>query len=194
MRLDDLDGVIRDTLRREAAASAYRVDGLEDRIAATLAGRLPKQGLRGTARQLLSPRRGVRTTQLVVLAATAACFLLMGAVIAPRLGFVSPADGTTQLRSMLDAPSSATLFVVPAPGAETVAVLGNFNEWTAMPLVDPDDDGIWTASLDLPPGRYEYAFLVDGRWWGQDPLADEYVRSFGEYNSVRYVGRPGEGA
>jgi hypothetical protein len=47
--------------------------------------------------------------------------------------------------------------------------------------------------LTLPPGRYEYAFVVDGRWWGQDPLADEYVHSFGEYSSVRYVGKAGDG-
>jgi 1,4-alpha-glucan branching enzyme len=73
-------------------------------------------------------------------------------------------------------------------------VVGNFNDWEATPLSDENGDGIWTASIPLPPGRYEYAFVVDGRWWGQDPLADEYVRSFGEYNSVRYVGQVGDGA
>ena len=72
--------------------------------------------------------------------------------------------------------------------------LGNFNDWEATPLSDDDGDGIWTASIPLSPGRYEYAFVVDGRWWGQDPLADEYVRSFGDYSSVRYVGRAGDGA
>lgn len=86
------------------------------------------------------------------------------------------------------------LFVMPAPNAKSVAVVGNFNNWSPTPLSDPDGDGIWTARIPLPPGRYEYAFVVDGHWWGQDPLADDYVRSFGQYNSVRYVGRVGEGA
>jgi 1,4-alpha-glucan branching enzyme len=81
---------------------------------------------------------------------------------------------------------------MPAPNAKSVAVLGTFNNWEPTPLTE-NKDGIWTASLTLPPGRYEYAFVVDGRWWGQDPLADEYVHSFGEYNSVRYVGKAGDG-
>jgi hypothetical protein len=46
----------------------------------------------------------------------------------------------------------------------------------------------------LPPGRYEYAFLVDGSWRGQDPDADEYIQSFGQFSSVRYIGRGGDDA
>jgi len=77
------------------------------------------------------------------------------------------------------------------PQAQSVAVVGDFSAWEPVPLTDPDGDGVWTAVLDLPPGRYEYAFIVDGNWVGQDPQADEYVRSFGEYTSVRYVGTGG---
>jgi len=71
-------------------------------------------------------------------------------------------------------------------------VVGDFNAWEATPLTDENQDGIWTASIPLQPGRYEYAFVIDGRWWGQDPLADEYVRTFGQYSSVRYVGGGGD--
>jgi hypothetical protein len=191
MKLDDLDGVLRESLRRDVAVSAYRIDGLEDRVTATLAGRLPRQGAFGILRQLLAPSTGVRFAQLAVLGATAACFLVLGVFVASRIG--TPSDPVHELRAALESENS-TLFIVPAPDAESVTVLGNFNGWTATPLSDPDGDGIWTATLELPPGRYEYAYLVDGRWWGQDPLADEYVRSFGEYNSVRYVERAGDGA
>jgi hypothetical protein len=193
MRLDDLDRVLRETLHQDAEQTAYRIDGLEDRVAATLSGRLPHQGLTGLLRQLLAPSRRVRFAQLAVVGATAACFLLLGVYLAPQLGRNAPVDSVRALHAALTS-ENATLFVVPAPDAESVTVLGNFNGWTATPLADPDGDGIWTATLDLPPGRYEYAYLVDGRWWGQDPLADEYVRSFGEYNSVRYVEREGDDA
>jgi len=193
MRLDDLDGALRETLRQEAAASAYRIDGLEDRVVATISGRSPNPGAMGVLRQLLAPSKGGRVAQLALVGATAACFLFLGTALGPRLRGVHTPESVTALRAAL-ASENATLFVVPAPDAESVTVLGNFNGWTATPLSDPDDDGIWTATLDLPPGRYEYAYLVDGRWWGQDPLADEYVRSFGEYNSVRYVERKGDDA
>jgi len=79
-------------------------------------------------------------------------------------------------------------FALVAPNATDISVLGDFNLWEPTALSDADGDGVWRTSMFLPPGRYEYAFVIDGRWWGQDPLADEYVRSFGEYSSVRYVG------
>jgi 1,4-alpha-glucan branching enzyme len=101
---------------------------------------------------------------------------------------------TTPIVSAAAEGQNKVLFVMPAPGADSVSVVGNFNGWEATPLADDNKDGIWTASILLPDGRYEYAFIVDGRWWGQDPLADGYVHSFGEYNSVRYVGQVGEGA
>lgn len=27
-----------------------------------------------------------------------------------------------------------------------------------------DEGGNWNAKLDLPPGRYEFKFVVDGQW------------------------------
>ena len=31
-------------------------------------------------------------------------------------------------------------------------------------LLTQRDDGTWAITLDLPPGRYEYKFVVDGQW------------------------------
>ncbi|MBI1785070.1 hypothetical protein HYR69_07985 [Candidatus Sumerlaeota bacterium] len=31
------------------------------------------------------------------------------------------------------------------------------------------DEGSWTLCLDLPPGRYEYKFVVDGVWGCGEP-------------------------
>lgn len=60
-----------------------------------------------------------------------------------------------------------------APEAGTVAVAGTFNGWD--PSASPPTrlaDGTWAATLDLPPGRYEYKFLVDGRWCCDPGCAD----------------------
>jgi len=57
--------------------------------------------------------------------------------------------------------------------AHTVAIAGNFNGWNpqANILEDPEGDGIWTGTLKLEPGRYEYMFVLDGEKWLPDPNA-----------------------
>jgi hypothetical protein len=55
--------------------------------------------------------------------------------------------------------------------ASHVVVVGDFNDWdpAATPLRPGDQGGTWTVELRLPPGRYRYTFLVDGRRWVPDP-------------------------
>jgi len=203
---DELERILRDTLQREVAESAPRLEGLEERILSDLGERRPRLGLVEWLGQLLAPTRGGRVGQFAIVGATAAAFLLIGLFISgDLLDRVSPpqfelapavASGAAP---MADEDSVSgdqqVLFVVPAPlNAKTVVVVGDFNHWEETALTDDDHDGIWTATIPLAPGRYEYGFLIDGRWWGEDPRADEHVQSFGEYSSVRYVGRGGDGA
>lgn len=58
-----------------------------------------------------------------------------------------------------------TEFKCHAPNAQSVFLAGAFNEWNpgATPM-QRTDDFIWTTSLNLAPGRYEYKFVVDGVW------------------------------
>ena len=192
MREHDLEGILRDTLHQEVSQAKTGIEGLEARIVAELGESQPRLGLHGWLRQLLAPTRGARFGQLAVVGATAALFLVIGLFVAERLPFLgTPA---TIHPALAQADENELLFVLPALNAEQAAVVGNFNSWEPTPLSDADGGGIWTANIALPPGRYEYAFVIDGRWWGQDPHADEYVRSFGEYSSVRYVVGGGDGA
>ncbi|MEZ4827260.1 MAG: T9SS type A sorting domain-containing protein [Bacteroidia bacterium] len=48
-------------------------------------------------------------------------------------------------------------------------VSGTFNSWSgdANPLSDPDNDGIWTTTLNIPTGTIEYKFTYDN-WAGQE--------------------------
>ncbi len=52
-----------------------------------------------------------------------------------------------------------------APGAQAVSVAGTFNGWdTAATPLARDAGGDWSVLLDLPPGRHEFKFVVDGAW------------------------------
>ena len=55
--------------------------------------------------------------------------------------------------------------------ASQVVVVGDFNDWDpdATPLRPGNEGGTWRVELKLPPGRYRYTFLVDGRRWVPDP-------------------------
>ena len=71
--------------------------------------------------------------------------------------------------------------------AHTVAIAGDFNGWNpqAIILEDPEGDGIWTGTLKLEPGRYEYMFVLDGEKWLPDPNALRYVKDgFGNKNAI----------
>ena len=71
--------------------------------------------------------------------------------------------------------------------AHTVAIAGDFNGWNpqANLLEDLKGDGIWTGTLKLEPGRYEYMFVLDGEKWFPDPNALRYVKDgFGNKNAI----------
>src|SRR5690606_32428185 len=80
-------------------------------------------------------------------------------------------------------------FVMSAPGARSVALAGDFNEWTpSVALEDPDGDGVWTGRVALEAGVHEYMFVIDGTEWRPDPNALSYTDDgFGRRNSVLAV-------
>jgi 1,4-alpha-glucan branching enzyme len=66
-------------------------------------------------------------------------------------------------------------FELDAPKAWSVSVVGTFNDWKpgATPLTHIGGDR-WVNELSLAPGRYEYRFVVDGKWI-DDPKAKAYM-------------------
>jgi hypothetical protein len=80
-------------------------------------------------------------------------------------------------------------------GAHSVAVIGNFNEWhpNGFEMHRNDRSQPWSIQLQLPPGRYEYSFLVDGQKIIADPQAPFYQDDgFGNQNGVLIVGNSHE--
>lgn len=77
---------------------------------------------------------------------------------------------------------------VVAGDAESVCIVGDFNDWnaTATPMKKRKNQD-YAVTLELRPGReYQYRYLIDGSKWENDWNADKYVKNpFGDSdNSV----------
>ena len=81
--------------------------------------------------------------------------------------------------------SQRMTFSLEAPSAREVSLGGDFNHWNpgAIPM-NKNEKGIWKKAVVLPPGRYEYKFLIDGHWQN-DPKNDQTCPNcFGTHNNV----------
>ena len=79
-----------------------------------------------------------------------------------------------------------TVFVQPVTEAKRICVSGDFNYWSpsATPLRRNPRLGVWETCVPLPPGRYRYRLVVDGRWM-PDPHNDKVeVNPYGEFDNI----------
>jgi len=68
-------------------------------------------------------------------------------------------------------------FILPAGvQADSVALCGEFNYWSADIKLERDADGSWRTTVPQGPGRaYRYRYLLDGERWENAWQADGYV-------------------
>ena len=66
-----------------------------------------------------------------------------------------------------------TTFVYVAPSAQSVSVVGDFNNWGLgdSALVATNNKGVWSVTARVPAGVHRYAFVVNGKQWMADPNA-----------------------
>jgi hypothetical protein len=142
----------------------------------------------------VAPRRNGRRPAIgFAVAASLVLGTLLGWVLHDRVG--TPRSAVAPAPGMADIPSTREVrlvqFVLTAPQASHVVVVGDFNEWdpAATPLVRREG-GAWTAAIPVAPGRHVYAFIVDGDRWVSDPAAPLAPEDgFGIRNSVIVVGQ-----
>lgn len=70
------------------------------------------------------------------------------------------------------------------PGSE-VYVAGDFNNWDEKKrkLKEQDGPGLFSTSIMLDKGEYQYKFIINGNW-SIDPNRDWVPNSMGTLNSV----------
>jgi len=77
------------------------------------------------------------------------------------------------------------IFSLEAPGANEVILMADFNKWNrAVHPMKKGDNGVWTKTVIVPLGRYEYKYLVDEEWWNDPKNQDVCYNQHGTLNSV----------
>jgi hypothetical protein len=154
----------------------------------------PAGRLAAAARWWRRPRT-LRVSPLGGLALAAGLVTLLvwrGTTSRPATGRPAVSESAAAAPGVLLARHGATLvqFVLVAPDARRVALVGDFNDWdpAATPL-RASAGGAWSAAVQLTPGRHRYAFVVDGDRWLADPAAPPAPDDdFGSPGSVVTVG------
>lgn len=137
----------------------------------------------------LSPRVGI-----AIAAGISTIIALGGVAVGSRIA--APSQGSSHIAEATPPRDTVQLvrFVFVDSGASSVALVGDFNEWTrgATALKRSGAPGVWSVSVALTPGRHEYAFIVNGSRWVADPLAVKSSDDFGTESSVIRVGTAGK--
>lgn len=79
-------------------------------------------------------------------------------------------------------------FTIAAATGLPVFVAGTFNNWDAESIPLVEKDGVYTATIEVEPGEYEYKFIVNGFWtMDPDPAREWRPNGLGTLNSVLVV-------
>jgi hypothetical protein len=183
-------GSLDEVARREALALASIAAAAARAPAAAPAGDFTARTM-ARVRARRPPRRSVWTwlrapalSPLTALAGAAA--VAVGAFGLAGWYVHAPAGHTPPAISRSIAPEVVARLAYRAPLAREVAVAGDFNGWNPQAArMHRGQGGVWSVEIPVSTGRrYQYMFLVDGRWV-TDPDAPASVDDgFGGRNAV----------
>ena len=181
------------SIARELQAPVQLNAALDARIMRAVR-ELPRHAQASLWARLTTPRR-VTITPLTwgVLAASLAVFAVLGAAhayqdvhraAAPIAKALFPASDKAQ-------PAPRVQFVLVAPDAKKVAVVGDFNGWDASHAdfqAKHRGGGVWSVTAPVPVGHHRYSFVIDDSVWVADPIAPRAAdNDFGVPNSAIVV-------
>lgn len=89
-------------------------------------------------------------------------------------------------RGRKPAPGKEVTFTIHAEKGKTVYLAGEFNNWdpTAKKMAYKARQGIYTATVKLVEGTYQYKFIVDGTWCADPENVNAVANDQGTFNSV----------
>jgi len=144
--------------------------------------------------RLTAPRAiVVRPLSAGLLAACVLALAGLGLVQAAKMvrAAAKPAVGGVFARTAKPAATQRVQFVLVAPDAKKVAVVGDFNGWDASHAAyqaKHRGGGVWSVTAPVPVGHHRYSFVVDDTVWMADPTAPRASdNDFGLPNSAIVV-------
>ncbi len=77
-------------------------------------------------------------------------------------------------------------FTVRAEPGKSVFLAGCFNKWAPAEkqMLDKKNEGVYSCTVKLAPGTYQYKFVIDGVWCADPENADFVQNDHGTLNSV----------
>ena len=77
-------------------------------------------------------------------------------------------------------------FTVHAEKGKAVYLAGEFNQWnpTAKKMAYKARSGLYTATVKLAAGTYQYKFVIDGTWCADPENVNAVANDQGTFNSV----------
>ena len=84
------------------------------------------------------------------------------------------------------AAGKAVTFTVHGEKGRSVYLAGEFNKWdpTAKKMAYKARAGIYTTTVKLAPGDYQYKFVIDGTWCADPENVNAVPNGHGTFNSV----------
>lgn len=130
-----------------------------------------------------SPLLGLEIGSVAVAAIVLFLMLSPGKFLHPEA-----ATSHSDLQAMATIPpaNSRVGFSLYAPGAKSVSLISDFNGWSSERSVQlhPLGHDKWGVAVKLPPGSYQYAFLINGHKVVTDPAARQVNDDFGHKNAI----------
>lgn len=81
---------------------------------------------------------------------------------------------------------TATFFLPRYSANQKIYLSGSFNAWSTMQLPMQKNDSGWIIRISLPPGRYSYKYIIDGKWSADPGNKQKEDDTYGGHNSIVY--------
>jgi len=95
------------------------------------------------------------------------------------------------LFSARQSPDGNARFFLPGfEEAKQVILSGSFNGWDEGAFALEKVEGGWETRLQLDAGRYEYKFIVDGKWMEDPNNPDKRINEYDTFNSILNIAMP----
>lgn len=80
--------------------------------------------------------------------------------------------------------TKSVTFTVHADKGKAVYVAGEFNKWNPTAKKMTFKAGVYSATLKLAAGTYQYKFVIDGTWCADPENTNSLPNDQGTFNSV----------